>query len=100
MSANSFFQTNTLQAENLYKTVMEFAELNGDEIIYDLYSGAGTISIYVSDKAEKIYGFESVKSALKDAEKNARIIPGTENGSKWEIFPFQFSQKKNPKLIP
>jgi len=73
ISANSFFQTNTLQAENLYKTVMEFTELKGDEIIYDLYSGAGTIAIYVSDKAERIYGFESVKSALKDAEKNAKI---------------------------
>ena len=73
ISANSFFQTNTLQAENLFKTAMEFAELKGDEIIYDLYSGAGTIAIYVSNKAEKIYGFESVKSALKDAEKNAKI---------------------------
>ncbi len=73
ISANSFFQTNTIQAENLYKTAVEFTELKGDEIVYDLYSGAGTISIYVSDKAEKIYGFESVKSALKDAEKNARI---------------------------
>jgi 23S rRNA (uracil1939-C5)-methyltransferase len=73
ISANSFFQTNTLQAENLYKTALEFAELKGDELIYDLYSGAGTIAIYVSDKAEKIYGFESVKSALKDADKNARI---------------------------
>ena len=73
ISANSFFQTNTLQAEKLYKTALEFAELKGDEIIYDLYSGAGTIAIYVSDKAKKIYGFESVKSALKDAEKNAKI---------------------------
>ena len=73
ISANSFFQTNTLQAENLYKTAMEFAELTGNEIIYDLYSGAGTIAIYVSDKAEKIYGFESVKSALKDAGKNSKI---------------------------
>jgi 23S rRNA (uracil1939-C5)-methyltransferase len=73
VSSNSFFQTNTLQAEKLYKTAMKFAELKGDEIIYDLYSGAGTIAIYVSDKAEKIYGFESVKSALKDAAKNAKI---------------------------
>jgi len=73
ISTNSFFQTNTIQAENLYKTAMDFAELKGDEIIYDLYSGAGTIAIYVSDKAENIYGFESVKSALKDAEKNAKI---------------------------
>lgn len=73
ISANSFFQTNTIQAEKLYKTAMEFADLEGNEIIYDLYSGAGTIAIYVSDKAEKIYGFESVKSALKDADKNAKI---------------------------
>jgi 23S rRNA (uracil1939-C5)-methyltransferase len=73
VSANSFFQTNTLQAETLYKTAMEFTELNGDEIIYDLYSGAGTIAIYVSDKAKKVYGFESVKSSLKDAAKNAKI---------------------------
>jgi 23S rRNA (uracil1939-C5)-methyltransferase len=73
ISANSFFQTNTLQAENLFNTALQFAELKGDEIIYDLYSGAGTIAIYVSDKAGKVYGFESVKSALKDAEKNAKI---------------------------
>lgn len=73
VSANSFFQTNTLQAEMLYKTALDFAELKGNEIVYDLYSGAGTIAIYVSDKAEKIYGFESVKSALKDASKNAKI---------------------------
>jgi len=73
ISANSFFQTNTLQAENLYKTALDFAELKGDEIIYDLYSGVGTITFYVSDKAVKIYGFESVSSALKDAAVNSEI---------------------------
>jgi 23S rRNA (uracil1939-C5)-methyltransferase len=73
ISANSFFQTNTLQAEKLYKTAMEFAQLNGSEIIYDLYSGAGTIAIYASASTEKIYGFESVESALKDASENAKI---------------------------
>ncbi len=73
VSANSFFQTNTLQAEKLYKTITEFTGLEGNEIIYDLYSGAGTIAIYVSDKAEKVYGFESVKSSLKDAGKNSSI---------------------------
>ncbi len=72
VSANSFLQTNTVQAENLYKTAMEFAELKGDEIIYDLYSGAGTIAIYVSDKAKKVIGFESVRSAMRDAAENAR----------------------------
>jgi 23S rRNA (uracil1939-C5)-methyltransferase len=73
ISANSFFQTNTVQAENLYKTAMEFAELKGDEIIYDLYSGAGTIAIYVSGKANKVIGFESFRSAIRDAAENALL---------------------------
>ena len=73
ISANSFFQTNTLQAENLYKTAVEFAELKGDEIIYDLYSGAGTIAIYVSGKAKKVIRFESIRSALRDAAENAML---------------------------
>jgi 23S rRNA (uracil1939-C5)-methyltransferase len=73
ISANSFFQTNTLQAENLYKTASEFAEFNGDEIVYDLYSGAGTIAIYISNSVNKVYGFESVVTALNDAKENAQI---------------------------
>lgn len=70
ISANSFFQTNTLQAENLYSVALQFAELKGSEIVYDLYSGAGTIAIYVSSKAEKLFAFESVESAVKDAQFN------------------------------
>ncbi len=70
VSANSFFQTNTLQAEKLYEIALEFAGLSGDEIIYDLYSGAGTISIFVSGSAKEVYAFESVESAIKDAEEN------------------------------
>ena len=73
ISANSFFQTNSLQAEKLYKTALEFAELQGNEIIYDLYSGAGTISIFVSEKAKEVYAFESVESAVNDAEENKKI---------------------------
>ena len=73
ISANSFFQTNTLQAKNLYETAYEFAELTGDEIVYDLYSGAGTISIYVSKKAKMVFGFESVEPAVKDAKANAEF---------------------------
>ncbi len=70
IGANSFFQTNTLQAEKLYQTALDFAELTGDEIIYDLYSGAGTIAIYISEKAKKVIGFESVESAIDDARVN------------------------------
>ncbi|MFC2139374.1 23S rRNA (uracil(1939)-C(5))-methyltransferase RlmD [Bacteroidota bacterium] len=73
ISANSFFQTNTLQAEKLYGTALEFAELTGDEIVYDLYSGAGTIAIYISKYADKVYAFESVEPAIKDAEINSRL---------------------------
>ena len=73
ISANSFFQTNTLQAGNLYKTALGFADLKGNEIVYDLYSGAGTIAIYLSGKAKKVYGFESVESAVNDAKENVKI---------------------------
>ena len=73
ISANSFFQTNTLQAENLYKTALDFAELKGDEIVYDLYTGAGTIAIYISKKVKEVYAFESVESAIEDAKTNAEL---------------------------
>ncbi|MFH0735251.1 MAG: 23S rRNA (uracil(1939)-C(5))-methyltransferase RlmD [bacterium] len=70
ISPNSFFQTNTSQAEKLYKTAFEYADIKEDEIVYDLFCGAGTISIYISDKAKKVYGFETVESAIKDGEIN------------------------------
>ena len=73
ISANSFFQTNTIQAEKLYSTALEYANLKGDEIIYDLYSGAGTIAIYVSGKAKEVYGFEAVESSIFDAKANLEI---------------------------
>jgi 23S rRNA (uracil1939-C5)-methyltransferase len=73
ISANSFFQTNTLQAKKLYQTTLNYADLKGDEIVYDLYSGAGTIAIFVSDKAKKVYGFESVESSITDSNVNAEL---------------------------
>ena len=73
ISANSFFQTNTLQAEKLYQTAMDFADLTGNEIVYDLYSGAGTISIFVSGNSKNVFAFESVESAVTDAEENKKI---------------------------
>ncbi|MFZ1292338.1 MAG: 23S rRNA (uracil(1939)-C(5))-methyltransferase RlmD [Melioribacteraceae bacterium] len=73
ISANSFFQTNTLQAEHLYQTALDFAEFKGDEIVYDLYSGAGTIAIFIAEKVKNVYGFESVRSAVKDAKINCEI---------------------------
>lgn len=73
ISPNSFFQTNTIQAENLYKTTLDFAEFSGDEIVYDLYSGAGTISIFVAPHVKEVYAFESVEDAVKDAHTNIEL---------------------------
>ncbi|MDP4190713.1 MAG: 23S rRNA (uracil(1939)-C(5))-methyltransferase RlmD [Bacteroidota bacterium] len=73
ISANSFFQTNTLQAEKLYSTALDFGGIGKDDVVYDLYSGAGTISIFVSKKAKSVYAFESVEPAVKDAEENRKF---------------------------
>lgn len=71
ISANSFFQTNTLQAEKLYQAVMDGADLNGNEIVYDLYCGTGSISLFLAQKAKEVYGFEMIASAVEDAARNA-----------------------------
>ena len=68
----SFYQTNTLQAYNLYKVAREFADLQGDEVVYDLYTGTGTIAQFVSRKASKVIGIEYVPEAIEDARINAK----------------------------
>ena len=73
ISANSFFQTNTVQAEKLYQTALEYADLKGNEIVYDLYSGAGTIAIYISEFVKEVYGFEAVESSIFDGKENLEI---------------------------
>ena len=73
ISANSFFQTNTLQAEKLYSTAVEFAEFQKDDIVYDLYSGAGTISIFISGYVKKVYALENVEAAVTDASANLKL---------------------------
>lgn len=73
ISSNSFFQTNTSQAEKLYQAAVDFAEFDGDEIVYDLYSGAGTITLFVSEYVKELYAFESVNSAIEDAQYNAKL---------------------------
>ncbi len=71
ISATSFFQVNTEQAEILYRTAKNFAELSGEEILIDAYCGTGTISLFLANYARKVYGIEIVKSAIDDAKKNA-----------------------------
>jgi len=67
----SFFQTNSLQALKLYQITREFADLKGDEIVYDLYTGTGTIANFVARKASKVVGIEYVAAAIDDALLNA-----------------------------
>jgi 23S rRNA (uracil1939-C5)-methyltransferase len=67
----SFFQTNTKQGEKLYQITRDFAELTGNETVYDLYCGTGSIGIFVSKQAKKIIGVELVEEAIEDAKKNA-----------------------------
>ena len=73
ISANSFFQTNTRSCEKLYAKVSEYAALTGKEVVMDLYSGTGTIPIWLSDQAKMVMGIEIVKSAVIDAKENARL---------------------------
>ncbi|MEX0982848.1 MAG: 23S rRNA (uracil(1939)-C(5))-methyltransferase RlmD [Bacteroidales bacterium] len=69
----SFFQTNTMQALQLYGKTKEFAGLTGSENVYDLYTGTGTIANYVASGAKKVVGIESVPEAIEDAEINAAL---------------------------
>ncbi len=69
----SFYQTNSRQAYNLYKVAREFAGLTGDELVYDLYTGTGTIANFVSRKARQVIGIEYVPEAIEDAKVNSAI---------------------------
>ena len=73
ISANSFFQTNTLGARRLFDSVKEYAGLSGRETVVDLYSGTGAIAIYISGSAKEVIGMEIVESSLNDAQKNCRV---------------------------
>lgn len=73
ISANSFFQTNTLQAERLYGVARAMAELTPADVVYDLYSGTGTIAIFLAAGVKRVLGIEVVESAIRDAERNAEL---------------------------
>jgi len=72
INAKSFYQTNSDQAYELYKITREFADLTGNELVYDLYTGTGTIAQFVSKKAKKVIGVEAVPEAIADAKENAK----------------------------
>jgi 23S rRNA (uracil1939-C5)-methyltransferase len=72
INAKSFYQTNSYQAYELYKITRNFANLTGNELIYDLYTGTGTIAQFVAKEAKKVVGVESVPEAILDAKENAK----------------------------
>ncbi|MDN5201261.1 23S rRNA (uracil(1939)-C(5))-methyltransferase RlmD [Fulvivirgaceae bacterium BMA10] len=69
----SFFQTNSGQAQKLYEITKKYAQLSGDEIVYDLYTGTGTIANFVARSAQKVIGLEYVEQAIEDAKVNSKI---------------------------
>ena len=96
ISPISFYQVNPVQTERLYGTALEYAGLTGNEIVWDLYCGIGTISLFLAQKAKKVYGVEIVPQAIEDARRNAEIN-GIHNaefsvGKAEEVLPEQFEK--------
>lgn len=94
ISPKSFYQVNPAQTKKLYDVALEYAALSGNEVVWDLYCGIGTISLFLAQKAKKVYGVEVVPEAIEDARQNARQN-GIENvaffvGKAEEVLPEQF----------
>ena len=104
INAKSFYQTNSKQAYELYKITRQFADLSGNEIVYDLYTGTGTIAQFIAKKAKKVIGVESVPEAITDAKINAKNN-GIENteffvGDMAKVFTEDFISKNGlPDVI-
>ena len=73
ISPQSFYQVNPVQTEKLYSTALDYAGLTGEEYVWDLYCGIGTISLFLAQKAKKVYGVEIVPQAIEDAKNNAKL---------------------------
>jgi 23S rRNA (uracil1939-C5)-methyltransferase len=97
INAKSFYQTNSKQAYELYKITRDFAQLTGKELVYDLYTGTGTIAQFVARNAGKVVGIEAVPVAIEDAKENARAnnIENTEfyAGDMRKVFTREFIQQ-------
>ena len=96
ISPLSFYQVNPAQTEKLYGLALEYAGLTGNETVWDLYCGIGTISLFLAQKAKKVYGVEIVPEAIADAKNNAKIneIENAEFfvGKSEEILPAYYEQ--------
>ncbi|WIF95230.1 23S rRNA (uracil(1939)-C(5))-methyltransferase RlmD [Caminicella sporogenes] len=73
ISSLSFFQVNSIQTVKLYNKALEYANLTGNEVVFDIYCGIGTISLFLARRAKKVYGIEVVESAIEDARRNAKL---------------------------
>jgi len=73
IGSTSFYQTNPEQAQKLYDVAYDFAGFKGDELVYDLYTGAGTIASFVAPSVKKVIGIEYVEEAVKDAKENMKL---------------------------
>lgn len=98
ISPLSFYQVNPIQTEKLYRTALEYADLTGGETVWDLYCGIGTISLFLAQKAGKVYGVEIVPQAIEDARRNASIN-GIENaeffvGKAEEVLPREYEKSQ------
>ena len=96
ISPLSFYQVNPVQTEKLYGAALEYAGLTGGETVWDLYCGIGTISLFLAQKAKKVYGVEIVPQAIEDARENARLN-GLDNveffvGKAEEVLPEQYEK--------
>ena len=98
ISPMSFYQVNIAQTEKLYKKVLEFADLTGKETVWDLYCGIGTISLFLAQRAKKVYGVEIVPAAVQNARENAKRnkIQNVEFflGASEEVLPEWYEKKK------
>lgn len=97
ISPLSFYQVNPAQTKVLYNLALDYAGLTGNEIVWDLYCGIGTISLFLAQKAKHVYGVEIVPQAIEDAKENARIN-GIENasfyvGSAEEVLPEKYKNE-------
>ena len=97
ISARSFYQVNPIQTERLYGTALEYAGLQGTETVWDLYCGIGTISLFLAQKAGRVYGVEIVPEAIRDARRNA-ALNGLDNteffvGKAEEVLPQKYERE-------
>lgn len=96
ISPLSFYQVNPVQTEKLYRKALEYAGLTGKETVWDVYCGIGTISLFLAQKAKKVYGVEIVPDAIEDAKKNA-ALNGIHNvkffvGKAEDVLPKQYEK--------